>query len=71
MAERIEMPFEVWTQVGTHESTLDGGAHRRNLANMTETSMCGSDEAFLSNHSDQLLNFHIAETRLYIFLQRV
>jgi len=33
---------------------LVGGAHWRNLANMTELSMRGSNAAFLSNYFDHL-----------------
>ena len=46
-AEPIEMPFGVWTRVGARKHVLDGGAHWRHLANMTEPSMCGGDAAYL------------------------
>jgi len=56
-AEPIDMPFEMWTQVGPRKHVLDGGAHWRHLANTTEPSMCGGDAAFLSNYLDHLLLF--------------
>jgi len=50
MAEPIEMPFGMWTQVGhTKEACVRRGAHWRNLANITEPSMCGGDAAFCQN----------------------
>jgi len=48
-AEPMEIPFGLWTWVGSGKHVLDGGmrsAHWRNLANTTEPSMCGSDAAF-------------------------
>ena len=36
-------------------SMLDGGAHWHHLANTIEMSMCGGDEAFLSDYFDPLL----------------
>jgi len=35
----------MWTRVGLRKQVLDGGAHRRNLANTTEPSMYGGDAA--------------------------
>jgi len=43
MAEPIQMPFGTWTLVGPRNHVLDGGAHWRHLANMTETYMCSSN----------------------------
>jgi len=37
--------------------TLNGGAHRRNLANTIEPSICGGGAAFFSNYFDQLSIF--------------
>ena len=34
-AEPIEMPFGLCTRVGPRNHVLDGGAHRRHLANTT------------------------------------
>ena len=47
MAEVIEMPFEViWTGVGPGTHVLDGGAHWRHLANVTQPLMRVGDAAF-------------------------
>ena len=43
---------------GYKEALLGGGAHWRNLANTTESSMCGGDAAFLSNYFDHLSSFN-------------
>jgi len=43
LAEPIEMPFGIWTQVRTTNHVLGGGAHRRHLANTTEPPVCGGD----------------------------
>jgi len=50
-ASAVQKP---WTQVGPSNHVLDGGAHRRHLANTTEQSMCDGYVAFLSNNSDHL-----------------
>jgi len=54
-AESIEMPFGMWTRVGSRKHLLDWGAHWRHLANMIEPSVCGDDAAFLLNYFDHLL----------------
>jgi len=46
MAEPIEMPFGLWTQMRPRKHVLHGGAHWRHLANTTELSMCSCDAAF-------------------------
>jgi len=38
------------------------GAHWRNLANTTEPSMCGGDEAFLSNYSLTICYYYFTTT---------
>jgi len=45
MAELIEMPFAMWTQVDQRKRVLDGAAHWRQLANKTELSVCNGDAA--------------------------
>jgi len=45
-AEPIETPFGMWTRVGPRKHVLDGGAHWRNLANITEPSVFAGDAAF-------------------------
>ena len=47
-AEPMKMSFGVSTRVGARKLALDVDAHRRNLPNTTEPSMCGGDAAFLS-----------------------
>jgi len=42
MAEPIEMPFGLWTQVGPRKHALHGGAHWRHLANTAELSICAA-----------------------------
>jgi len=44
-AEQIKMSFRMWTRVGPRNHVLDWGAHRRNLPNTVEPSMCGGDAA--------------------------
>jgi len=57
MAERIKMPFGMWTWVGPRKHVLDGGTHwGRHLANTIEPSMRGGVAAFLSNYCHQLLH---------------
>jgi len=68
-AEPIEMPFGMWTWVGPRKHKFDGGAHWRNLVNMTEPSMSSGDEAFLSNYIDHLLHFHATHTSVCFFHQ--
>jgi len=41
MAEAIEMPFGIWTQVGPRKHVLHGGAYWHHLANAIELSMFG------------------------------
>jgi len=53
-AEQIEMPFGMWTRMGSRKHVLDDGAHWRNLANTIESSMSGGDAPFLSNYLDHL-----------------
>ena len=43
--EPFEMPLTMWTQVGQRNHVLDGDAHRCNLVNNTELSMCGGHAA--------------------------
>ena len=50
MSEPIDMPFGVWIRIGPRKHVLDGDAHRRNLANTIEPSVCCGDAAFSSNH---------------------
>jgi len=45
MAEQIEMPFGMWTQVCRRKHVLDGGAHWRHLANTIEPSVCSGSAA--------------------------
>jgi len=45
MAELIKIPFGIWTRMGSRKHVLYGGAHRCNLANMIQLSMCGGDAA--------------------------
>jgi len=60
-AEPIEMPFAEITLVGPRKHVpvclLDGGAHWRRLANMTEPSTCGGDAAFSSCYFDRCYLF--------------
>jgi len=44
-AEPIEKPFGTLSPVGPRKHVLDRGAHWRNLANRTESSVCGGDAA--------------------------
>ena len=44
-AEPIEIPFEIWTGLGTRKNVVGGGAHWRHSANTNEPSMCGGDAA--------------------------
>jgi len=46
MAEPMDMPFGLWTPIGPRKDVLHGGAHWRNLANTTESSVCGGGAAF-------------------------
>jgi len=55
MAERIEMPFALWTRVGPRKHVYRWGADWRNLANTIKPFMCSGDAAFLSNYFDHLL----------------
>jgi len=57
MAEPIEVPFGIWTQLVHGNIVLYGCAHWRHLANTIETSLCGGDAAFLLNYFDHLLLF--------------
>jgi len=45
-AEPIDMPFELWTQVGPRNHVLGGDARWRHLANKTESSMRSGDVVF-------------------------
>jgi len=46
MAEPIDMPFGLLTQIDPRQHVLHGGTHWRNLVNMIELSVCGGDAAF-------------------------
>jgi len=54
MAEPRDVVWDV-DLFGPKEACITWVAHWRNLANMTEPSMCGGDAAFLSNYFDHLL----------------
>jgi len=45
-AERIEMPFGLWTRMGPWKRVLVCGAHWRHLVNTIEPPMCDGDAAF-------------------------
>ena len=45
-AEPIEMSFGLWIRVGSRNHVLDEGEHWRNLADVTEPSMCDGHAAF-------------------------
>jgi len=53
-AEPIEMPFAMWTSVGTRKNVglCRWGGRQRHLANTTEPPVCGGDAAFFSNYFD-------------------
>jgi len=55
MAEPIEMPFAMWTQLDLGNHVLDGDVPWRQLANTTERSMCNGDAACLLNYFHHLL----------------
>ena len=57
MAQPTEMPFGLWTQMGSKKHVLHRGSHCRNLADTPEPSVCGGNVAFLSNYFDHLLIF--------------
>jgi len=49
--------------LGGSKEPLDEGAHRRNLANTIEQSMCDGDAAFLSNYFEHLLDVLLSACR--------
>jgi len=57
LAEPIEMPFGMWTQVGPRNHVLLGVAHWHKLANTTDLSMCCSDAALCESTSTIYWNF--------------
>jgi len=55
-AEPIETTFGTWTPVGPMNHVLDGDAHWRHLANITESSVRGGDAALCQITSTTCLN---------------
>jgi len=53
-AEPIEMSFGMCTRVGLRKHVLDGGAHRRHLANTIEPSMYFKSDPVSTGMGDRL-----------------
>jgi len=74
-AEPIEISFGLWARIVARKHVLDGGAHWRNLLNITEPSMCGGDAVFcqitLTTSSNLLLVELFVLKWLVLVLHRV
>ena len=57
-AEPIKTFFQMWTWVCPTKHVLQGGAHWRNLANITERSMGGGKVACLPDYFDHLFGLY-------------